>query len=197
MARKLSGRERLFLLCAAAMLVAYLGARPLLSKLSDIGPRSGRLLAEKSKVIAAYRQAVGRESSLTAETASLEAEIAGYERALLPGATPPLAAADLQTRLKQLADAAGLKIQSEKILAHVKRDAYLEIPVQIVTSGEIRNLKDFLVAAEASPTFIAIEDVSLRTVKRPQFNTATRTYSDASTIQASMTLVGLIRVDRD
>ena len=196
MARKISGREKLLVLGAVAMLLAYLGARPLLGRLTDIGPRSGKLLADKLKVIGAYRQAVGRESSLTAESAALAAQVAAYERALLPGATPPLAAADLQTRLKQLADGAGLKIQSEKILAHVKRDAYLEIPVQIVASGDIRNLKDFLEAVEASPTFIAIQDVSLRTIKRPQFNPATRVYTDTSSIQASMTLVGLIRGDR-
>jgi len=192
-ARAISRRERLFLLGAAGLLAVYLGARPFLGRVADLGPRSGKLLAEKTKVIAAYRLAVGREGALTAEAAALGAEISAYEGALLPGSTPPLAAADLQTLLKQIADRTGLKIQSEKILAHVKRDAYLEIPVQIVANGEIRNLKDFLVAVEASPVFIAIQEVSLRTVKRRQFVAETRGYSDVSDIQASMTLVGLIR----
>jgi Tfp pilus assembly protein PilO len=191
--RTISGRERLLLLGAAALLAAYLAARPFLGGLADLGPRSGRLLAEKTEVIASYRQMVGRESSLTAEAAALGAEISAFEGALLPGTTPPLAAADLQTRLKQLAERSGLKIQSEKILAHVKRDAYLEIPVQIVANGEISNLKDFLLAVEASPVFIAVQDVSLRTVKRRQFVPETRGYTDISDIQASMTLVGLIR----
>jgi Tfp pilus assembly protein PilO len=192
-ARAISGRERLLLLAAAVLLAAYFAARPHLGELAELGPRSGRLLAEKTKVIAAYRQAVGREGALAAESAALAAEIVAFEGVLLPGATPPLAAADLQTRLKQLAERSGLKIQSEKILAHVKRDAYLEIPVQIVANGEIGNLKDFLVAVEASPVFIAVKDVSLRTVKRRQFVPETRGYTDVSDLQASMTLVGLIR----
>ena len=196
MARAVSARERLFLLAALAALALYFGARPLLPRLTNIGPRADRLLEEKSSVLAAYRQAVGREGALVAEAEALETRIGSRELALLPGATPPLAAADLQTRLKQLADRAGLKIQSEKILAHVKRDAYLEIPVQIVANGEIRNLRDFVVAVEASPVFIAVQEVSLRSVKRRQFVPETRTYIDVADLQASMTLVGLIRGER-
>jgi len=125
-ARAITGRERQ-LLFGAAPARRLSGARPLLDRAALLGPKSGKLLAEKMKVIAAYRQAVGRESSLAAEAAALGAEINTFEAALLPGATPPLAAADLQTLLKQYSDRAGLKIQSEKILPHVKRDAYLEI----------------------------------------------------------------------
>jgi Tfp pilus assembly protein PilO len=196
-ARAVSRRERLFLLAALAALALYFGARPLLPKLATLGPRSERLFEEKAAVLGAYRQAVGREGALAAETEALEAKIAAHEEALLPGATPPLAAADLQTRLKQLAERAGLKIQSEKILAHVKRDAYLEIPVQIVANGEIKNLKDFVVAVEASPVFIAIQEMSLRSVKRRQFVPETRTYADVADMQASMTLAGLIRGERE
>ena len=125
------------------------------------------------------------------------AEISGYEGALLPGATPPLAAADLQTLLKKYSDSAGLKIQSEKILPHVKRDAYLEIPVQIVANGDIRSLKDFLVAVDSSKRFMAVQDLSLRTVKRRQLIAETRSYADINDIQASMTLVGLIHGERN
>ena len=197
MARAITGRERLFLIGAAGLLVLYLGARPLIGRVTAIGPQSHKLLSEKMKVIAAYRQSVGREGSLAAEAAALEAEISGYEGSLLPGATPPLAAADLQTLLKQYSDSAGLKIQSEKILPHVKRDAYIEIPVQIVANGDIRSLKDFLVAVDASKRFIAVQDLSLRTVKRRQLIAETRAYVDINDIQASMTLVGLIQGERN
>lgn len=197
MARAITARERRFLFGAAALLAVYLLARPVISRVVAIGPRSGSLLAEKLNVLAAYREAVGRENSLAAEAADLEARINAYEGALLPGATPPLAAADLQTLLKQFSDRAGLKIQSEKILPHVKRDAYLEIPVQIVANGEIRHLKDFLVAIDTSGLFVAVQDFSLRTVKRRQFVAETRTYAEVNDIQASMTLVGLIHGERD
>ena len=197
MARAVSRRERLFLVAALAAIGLYFGARPLLPRLAQLGPGSEKLYEEKVGVLEAYRQAVGREGALNAESRDLESRIAAHEETLLPGATPPLAAADLQTRLKQLADRAGLKIQSEKILAHVKRDAYLEIPVQIVANGEIRNLKDFIVALEASPVFIAIQEMNLRSVKRRQFLPETRTYAEITDLQASMTLAGLIRGERE
>jgi len=196
-ARAITGRERRLLFGAAALLVVYLGARPILGRVAVVGPQSKNLLTEKMKVIAAYRQAVGRESSLAAEATALGAKISAYEEALLPGATPPLAAADLQTLLKQFSDRSGLKIQSEKILPHVKRDFYLEIPVQIVANGDIRNLKEFLVAVDSSKLFMAVQNVSLRTVKRRQFVAETRSYTDSNDIQASMTLVGLIHGERN
>jgi len=196
MARTISARERALLLGAVALCALYLGARPFLSRIAELGPRSGRLFAEKAKVIDAYREAVAREAGLRAEAESIGRQIAAHEAALLPGATPPLAAADLQTRLKKLADSAGLKIQSEKILAHVKRDAYLEIPVQIVATGDIRTLKNFIVAVESSAVFIAIQDLNLRAVKRRQFVPETRSYTEVNDMQASMTLVGLIRSER-
>ena len=197
MARTITGRERRLLFGAAALLVLYLVARPILGRVNVIGLQSGKLMAEKMKVIDAYRLAVGREASLIAEAAALEAEISAYETSLLPGATPPLAAADLQTLLKQFSDRAGLKIQSEKILPHVKRGSYLEIPVQIVANGEIRNLKDFLVAVDSSKLFMSVQDISMRTVKRRQLIAETRTYLDINDIQASMTLVGLIHGERN
>ena len=202
MARAITGRERKFLVGAAALLVLYLGVIKLgppriLLGVTTIGPKSDRLLAEKMERIDAYRRSVGRESSLAAEAAALGAEISAYEAALLPGATPPLAAADLQTLLKQFSEHSGLKIQSEKILPHVKRDSYLEIPVQIVANGDIRNLKEFLVAVDSSKLFMAVQNVSLRTVKRRLFVAETRSYTDSNDIQASMTLVGLIHGDRN
>lgn len=197
MARAITVRERQLLFGAAALLLLYLGARPILDRVAALGPQSGKLLTEKMKVIAAYRLAVGRESSLAAEAAALGAEINGYEEALLPGATPPLAAADLQTLLKQFSDLAGLKIQSEKILPHVKRDAYLEIPVQIVANGEMRNFKEFLVAVDSSKQFVGVQNVSMRTVKRRQFVAQTRSYVETNDIQASMTFIGLIHGERD
>lgn len=196
MARGISARERALLLGTALLLGIFLLARPHLARLADLGPRSGRLLAEKAAVIAAYREAVGREAGLRAEAEAIGGRIAAYEAALLPGTTPPLAAADLQTRLKKLAESAGLKIQSEKILAHVKRDAYLEIPLQIVATGDIRTLKNFIVAVESGELFVAVQDLSLRAVKRRQFVPETRSYTEVSDLQASMTLVGLIRSER-
>jgi len=201
-ARAITGRERKFLVGAAALLILCLvalklGPPKILVSVTTIGPKSDKLLAEKMERIDAYRQSVGRESSLAAEAAALGAEISSYEATLLPGSTPPLAAADLQTLLKQFSDRSGLKIQSEKILPHVKRDSYLEIPVQIVANGDIRNLKEFLVAVDSSKLFMAVQNVSLRTVKRRQFIAETRSYTDSTDIQASMTLVGLIPGERN
>ncbi len=202
MARKISARERKFLIAGAGLLVLYLvlaraGLPKMLAGVTSIGPQAERLLTEKLERIEAYRQSVGRENSLGAEAAALATEITAYESALLPGATPPLAAADLQTLLKQFSDRSGLKIRSEKILPHVKRDFYLEIPVQIVAVGDIRNLKEFLLAVDASKTYIGVQDVNLRTVPRRQLVAETRAYVDVNEIQAGMTLVGLIHGARN
>lgn len=192
MAKAISRRERVFLAVGVTALLLFFFGRFYLVKAVEFQARARKQIPEKTKVLTAYRAAVGREAGLEAEAAALAAELKSYERALLPSAAPPLAAADLQTRLKELADRAGLKIQSEKILAHVRRQAYTEIPVQIVAGGEIRNLRDFIVAVDRSEVFIAVQDLTLRSVKRRQFVPESRSYLDVSEIQASITLVGLI-----
>ena len=192
MVKALSTRERRFLAAGAVALLLLLGARPLIGRAVDLTTRVRRLLPEKMKVLAAYREAVGQRAALEQESATLAADLKAYEGAFLPAAPPPLAAAELQTRLKALADRAGLNIQSEKILPHVKRGACLEIPVQVVASGDIRALRDFIVAVEGSPVFVAIQEMTLRTTKRRQFVPETRSYTELNEIQAGMTLVGLI-----
>lgn len=192
MAKSLSRRERVFLAAGVGALLLFVLARIFLVKILDFEARVRKLIPEKTAVLVAYQEAVGREAALEAENAQLEAELASFARALLPSATPPLAAAELQTRLKELADRAGLKIQSEKILLFTKRESYLEIPVQIVANGDIRNLKEFLAAVDGSQIFIAVQELNLRTVKRRQFVPETRNYIDVNEIQAGLTLVGLI-----
>ena len=190
---RLSTRERRFLFAGAAAFLLFFAGREALRRGASVSGGSAALLTEKLTVLGAYRAALGREAALRGELERLERGVAGYEEAFLPGDTPPLAAADLQTRLKELAERAGMKIQSEKILANVRHEPFLEVPVQIVATGEIRNLSDFVVAVEASPVFIAIREMTVRTVKRRQFVPETRTYAEISDIQASMTLFGLVR----
>ena len=98
MARTISPRERLLLLSAVALTALYFGGRPLISRVADLGPRSGKLLAEKTAVIVAYRPTVGRVGALRAEAESLESGITEYEKGLLPGATPPLIPSPAQPR---------------------------------------------------------------------------------------------------
>lgn len=192
MARELSARERRFLLAGAAALALFLALRLVGGRLPDLGLRARRLLPEKTAVLLAYREAVGREAALEQEAERLGRELESYREVMLPSATPPLAAAELQTRLKELADRAGLRIQSEKILPHARRESFLEIPVQIVANGDIKNLRDFIVAVESGETFIAIKEMSLRSAKRRQFVPETRAYVDLNDIQANLTMVGLI-----
>lgn len=192
MLRSVSRRERVFLVAGAAVLLAFLAWRTLPRALLDGGLRARRQIPERTAVLEAYLEAVGREGVLAEEAAALEEAILGYRETFLPGGTPALAAASLQTRYKELAEGAGLRIQSEKILAQVARDAYLELPVQVVANGDIRTLRDFIVAVERSPVFVGIRELGLRSVKRRQFVPETRQYVDLSDIQATMTLVGIV-----
>lgn len=193
MARGLSRRERRFLAVGAAALLLFAAGRQAVRRGVDLGSRPAAQLEEKLSVLAAYRGALAREASLRREAELLDRGVAAYEEAFLPGDTPPLAAANLQTRLKEIAERSGMKIQSEKILANERHEPFLEVPVQVVASGDIRNLSDFLVAVERSPVFIAIREMTVRTIKRRQFVPETRTYAEINDIQASVTFYGLVR----
>ncbi len=190
--KSLKAREKFFLAAAAAAVVLFIVGRLLMAQVNTYRANQRELLPEKLALLSDYRAAVAREKVLVQENRELDQVLESYEKYLLPSSEPSLAAAELQTHLKDLAGRAGLKIVSEKILTHRKEEHYLEIPVQIVASGGLENLRDFIVSLERAEVFIAIRKMNLRAVKKKQFLPATRTYAEKSEIQATLTVAGLI-----
>jgi hypothetical protein len=168
MGRKIGKRERTFLLAAGAATALFLSGKWLVIPFLQFESGAADRIEDKLAILSAYGSVVARKPLLLEEDRELEAALREYGIALLPSDKPPLAAADLQTRLKDLAARAGLNIVSEKILSHRERGAFIEIPLQIVARGSIENLKDFIVFLEGADVLIEIEEINMRALSRRQ-----------------------------
>ena len=190
--RPLTPRERVLVGAAAGAAVLFLASWLVIIPWVRSEASLGGRIEERRLFLADLESVVAREGGLRERDIVLDEELAKFDGLLLPGDTPPLAAAELQTRIKDLADRAGLKIVSEKILDHREKGTFLEIPVQVTGSGDIANLRDFVVLLESAPVAMDIEELRLRTVKRKNFDAATRKYVEVSEIQATVTVSAVL-----
>lgn len=196
MARKISQREKRFLLLGAAAVVLFLAGKWFVLPFFRYAMGASEVVDGKISIVTAYQSIVARENVLREENRELDKVLEGYRPSLLPSATPPLAAADLETRIKDLAGRAGLSIQSKKILRHLARGSFVEIPVQVVATGNVENVRDFVVLLESSEVFIGIRELHLRPLPKRKASRGRRGRGTegitADEIQATMTIAGLI-----
>lgn len=196
MARKISQREKRFLILGAAAMALFLAGKWFVLPFYRYAMGASEVIDGKLSIVTAYQSIVAREDLLREENRAIDGALKGYRSSLLPNATPPLAAADLETRIKELAGRAGLAIQSEKILGHLARDSFIEIPVQVVATGSVENVRDFVVLLEGSEVFIGIRELHLRPLPKRKASRGGRgrgtTTVTGDEIQATMTVAGLI-----
>ena len=192
MGRKIGKREKMFLLAAAAATFLFLSGKWLVIPFLQFESGAADRIEDKLEALEKYGEYVARKPLLLEEDRALEAALREYGIALLPSDKPPLAAADLQTRLKELAARAGLDIVSEKILNHREKGAFIEIPLQIVAKGSIDNLRDFIVSLEEADVLIEIEEINLRALSRRRPPRGRAQGGSSEEVQATMTVAGLI-----
>lgn len=195
MARKLNRRERRFLLLGGAALVVFFLARLVVIPVARFASEAPSRIEEQKAVLLAYRAVVDREESLRKEAAAIEKALAGMQGIFLPGQTGPLAAAELQTEVKEIAEQAGLDIVTEKVLKQKKGEHFDEIPFQIVATGSIANFRDFIALLESAEIHIGITEVNFRSLGRRQPVRMGRPRAKTG-IQATMTVSGFVPVER-
>jgi Tfp pilus assembly protein PilO len=113
--------------------------------------------------IAAYRERIENGQAYLARTADLTRQRDQFQKAfqqvkaqLVPGDTPTLAAANLQTVLHNLAGEKGVEIQSTQVMRDDTVGDFRRIAVRITVTGDLKQLADFLIAAEHGNTRVAI-----------------------------------------
>lgn len=192
MARKISSREKRFLAAAAGAVLLFAAGRWLAVPWVRSVTGASEVIGERLAVMEAYQGVIAREGILGQEAGALDTALEEYGAYLLPASAPPLAAAELQNRIKAIADRSGLNIQSEKILAHQAGEFYLEIPVQIVATGKVEQVRDFILLLESAETYIGIGALQLRSLARRRSGRGNPGGTASGEIQATITISGLI-----
>jgi hypothetical protein len=191
---RMKRREKILLGSAVGSLALYLAAAALIIPAVRGWTTTGLLIEEKEAVLAGYRETLDKEKTLTRRLQALEASGASFDRFMLKSEKPPLAAAELQNRVKAVAENfAALDITSEKIAPPTKGDRYVNIPVEISVSGGIEPLRDFLYELETGLPLLTIPDVTVRSNKKRIFDAPSKKYLDVEELQFTILLNGMMK----
>lgn len=160
---RLSERERIMV--GAALLVAVLVGgyfylvEPRRAEIADL--EQNRIPA-RGQVLAKARARIAQQETIRGQLAEASRDVEALSNRFLPGATPPLAASELQKLIKELARESGVDVRSERILPPVERGDLLEIPVEITVSGGIREVTSLLYRLEGTTKLLTLQDLKVR-----------------------------------
>ncbi len=127
--------------------------------------RSGaELIPTREALLERRRLIVAQRPSLLAEMEKVDQQLQSREPRWLQGPTPPLAASELQTLVKDLALKAGAEVRSERILPLVDRAGLQEVPIEITVAAGLRETIRLLYDLEHTTKILTVQDVKVRVV---------------------------------
>ena len=148
------------LLVGLGLIVYFYGVEPL-----QEWRRSGaQMIPSREAQLERRRLVVARRPTLTADLEKLNQQLQTRAPRWLQGPTPPLAASELQTLVKDVALKAGVEVRSERILPLVDRNGLQEVPIEITVAGGLRETVRLLHDLEHTTKILTVQDVKVRVV---------------------------------
>lgn len=160
----LKRRERTVIALAlgAAIVVAlYLYVvEPLLDRYRELA----ELAPAREATLEARRRLIAQRPRLIEELAAATTALEQQTQRLLPGATAPLAASELQRVVKDVAAAANVDVRSERVLPPAELAGLQEVPIELTVAGSIRDTVELLFRIERTSRLLTVKDVKVRVV---------------------------------
>ena len=131
------------------------------------------LYSQREATLADRRMLAPRLSAAAAELPELRARLAELQAAattrdiVIDGASNAIAAANLQSRIEELAKSAGVTISSTEGLAGENRGAYRRVGLRLAISGEYEAIIKLLAAIETAAPPLVLSNVQFHSVLRP------------------------------
>lgn len=166
--RNLEAREKRALAALAGALAVFLLAQFVAFPLTEAAAKRRAALPLKEKTLQKYRNLTVLIGPRETDWRNIQARLADAERGLLDSKTGALASAELQQRLQQLADQAGIELRGSDFLP-VKglkpaEAGYAAVPVGMSFECTLDQLANLLATAAAGPKSLAIEQLSITAV---------------------------------
>jgi general secretion pathway protein M len=157
----LPGRFLALALTFAVVFTAYgLVVSPLLSLYSDRSLMLANRASLRDKIVAAAAELPQVRARANALSATPD-----VQQTTLEGNSDPVAMANLQSRVEELAAWAGASITSTETLPAEARDYYRRIGLRVVVNGSFPSLVTFFSGLETSTTPVVVDNLQLHTVQ--------------------------------
>lgn len=159
-----SKRERTLIIGAGIAVVGILGYTYLFEPLREWTRSGAEIIPTRESVLERRRQLVAQRPVLEAEIEGVNRQVEALTPRWLQGPTPPLAASELQTLVKGLAEQAGAEVRSERILPLVDRGGLQEVPIEITVASGLREAVRLLYDLEHTTKLLTVHDLKVRVV---------------------------------
>jgi hypothetical protein len=157
-------RERRLIGLAVLIGAAVLAYVYFVEPLQEWRQAGADLIPTREALLERRRLIVAQRPALTAEIEKVNQRLEARAPRWLQGPTPPLAASELQTMVKDLALKAGAEVRSERILPLVDRGGLQEVPIEITVAAGLRETVKLLYDLEHTTKLLTVQDVKVRVV---------------------------------
>ena len=153
------------------------------------------LYSQREATLTDRRMLAPRLSAAAAELPELRARLAELQVAattrdiVIDGASDAIAAANLQSRIEELASSAGVTIGSTEGLAAENRGGYRRIGLRLAISGDYDGIIKLLAAIETAAPPLVLSNVQFHGVLRPTAQ------AQSSRLDAGLEVYGFRRTD--
>jgi Tfp pilus assembly protein PilO len=160
----LSKRERTVIGLAGGIAILLAGYVYVVEPTLERTREQAALIPAREEVLSKRRALIAQRAAYAAGREEVSRETERAAERLLPGATPPLAASELQKLVKELAGPSGVEVRSERILPPVERGGLLEIPLELTVAGGIREVLTLLYRLEGTTKILTLQELKVRVV---------------------------------
>ena len=158
---KISQREKKFLLIGMIVVFLIIMYRGVLWY-RDFRFSAAEHIETKQITLQKQSTKISEEVEIGNNLKAVSAELKNLEKGLLKGDKPPVAAAEVQRILKNIAESLTINIKSERALNPVENGSYIGIPVEIGFTASTAKLKDMLYKIKTSPLILTVTTVKIR-----------------------------------
>lgn len=179
---KVNEREKRFLVFGSIIVVCIIGYY-LFSLYDEYRAKAKDVTDAKLVAIEKQMTKLAEKDALQKEAAKLKGETARFKLLFLKGSKPPVAAAELQNTLKNIASSLSIDIKQERALNTLDMGGFLSVPVEIGFTSSTSRLSDFLQQIRNTPALLTIAEMKIRII-----NTA-----KPEDINVTLIVTGIIR----
>jgi len=159
---KISKREKRFLLVGVLALAANFGYVYVVEPMIDSQLEVRAQIQKKQAILDRYRPPVPGKDHYEGKLEELETQLSAADALFLQEKKPTLAAANLQGFIHKIGQESGLTIVRENVPSPKERDSFVEVPIELSLSGDMKAVRNFLYRVQTAPYVLTVPKLILK-----------------------------------
>jgi len=165
--QRLSQRERALVGVTGAILLLFFGKYLIVSPFLEWQETVKSELESQPELLEKNLRYLGQKEALAASLEAARSGIKAREPKLLTGDTPSVSASDLQDTVQGLATREGTQVITTRVLNPEPVASFSKISIQMEIGGQIDQVANLIKDVEASPKFLVVDEINIRSLFRP------------------------------